>query len=216
VCREKERRAGVVIPDVDADSPSDAAASLVENLGARGWKFAQEPGRVVARKHEWPAQVHVLIDFGTAGDASLALVVDMGTMPLGGERFREIFNGNREQSLRGFGNFRVRQFLADGRWALDVSDNAFLYGATTGISRAARLVYFDRRPAERGRALVARFIAESNRFVETGNQIGAVLQRVYQRTVLGSPTTPVALPRLVAAGSAASNPFVDEAYPWRG
>lgn len=200
---------------MDAD-PTDASRSLTESLNLRGWTFTQEPGRVVARKHDWPTQLHVLIDFGAHGDAALALVVDMGTMPLGGERFREMFNNDREQSLRGFGNFRVRQYLDSGGWAADVSDSAFLYGATTGISRAARLVFFDRRPAERGWALVERFVAESNRFVEAGNQLGAILQRVYQRTVLGTPTRMVALPGRVPAVSPAPIGLVDDTYPWRG
>jgi hypothetical protein len=139
----------------------------------------------------------------------------MGTMPLGGERFRDTLNNDREQALRGFGGFWVRQFLVGGGWAADVSDNAFLHGATTGISRNALLVFFDRRPAERGRALVDRFVDESNRFVETGNHLGAILQRVYQRTVLGTPTASVALPGLVPAMSAAPIGLADDNYPWR-
>lgn len=220
MCREKGRDGGVVVPDVEADR-TNAAGSLIDNLSQRGWSFIQEPGRVIARKHDWPAQLSVLIDFGTHGEAALALVVDMGTMPLGGERFRDMFNEDREQSLRGFGSFRVRQLLVNGGWAADVGANAFLHGATTGISRAARLVFFDRHPVERGRALADRFIAESNRFVETGNQLGAILQRVYQRTVLGAPTPLKALPRVVPTLSAAPvmssarAGIVDETYPWR-
>jgi hypothetical protein len=194
--------------------PTDATRSLIATLSPRGWTFDNEPGRVTARKHDWPTQLHVLIDFGTDGDAALALVLDMRTMPLGGERFRDMFNTDREQSLRGFGNFRVRQLLADGEWAADVSDNAFLYGATTGISRSARVVFFDRRPVERGSALVERFLAENHRFVETGDQIGDLLQRAYQRTVLGVPTPSVALPRPVPAMS--HMPYgIIETYPWR-
>jgi hypothetical protein len=199
---------------VDAD-PADAARNLIDQLSPRGWTFAQEPGRVIARKHEWPAQLHALVDFGIYGDAALALVIDMGTMPLGGERFRDTLNNDREQSLRGFGGFWVRQLLIGGGWAADLSYNAFLHGATTGISRNALLVFFDRRPAERGRALVERFVAESNHFVETGNHLGAILQRVYQRTVLGTPTASVALPGLVPAMSAAPIGLADDNYPWR-
>jgi hypothetical protein len=205
---------------VDAEH-TDAARTLIDNLSQRGWTFIQEPGRVIARKHDWPAQLHVLIDFGAHDDATMALVVDMGTMPLGGERFRDMLNDDREMSLRGFGSFRVRQLLVSGAWAADVSDSAFLHGATTGISRAARLVFFDRHPVECGRALADRFIAESNRFVETGNQLGAMLQRVYQRTVLGAPTPLAALPRLAPATSLAPSMSLapaaagDETYPWR-
>jgi hypothetical protein len=199
---------------VDID-PAIATQSLVESLGSRGWIFTREPGRVIARKRDWPAQLHVLIDFGTRGDAALALVIDMANMPLGGERFRDMFNRDRELPLRGFGNFRVRQFLVGGEWARDLSDNAFLYGATTGISRTARLVFFDRRPVERGAALVERFIAESNRLLEAGNQIGSILQRVYQRTVLGASTPSVALPSLVPAISSTPLAGVDETFPWR-
>jgi hypothetical protein len=194
--------------------PTDAARSLNDTLSPGGWTFDQQPGRVIARKHDWPTQLHVLIDFGSDGDAALALVLDMRTMPLGGERFRDLFNTDREQSLRGFGNFRVRQLLASGGWASDVSDSAFLYGATTGISRAARLVFFDRHPVERGSALVKRFIVENHRFAETGDQIASILQRLYQRTVLGSPTASVALPRLAPAMSHVPYGII-ETYPWR-
>lgn len=192
-----------------------AAQSLIERLSRRGWTFAAADSRVVARKHEWPAQLHVVIDFAPDAEMALALVIDMGAMPLGGERFRDIFNNDREQSLRGFGNFTVRQVLMGGGWSPEIKDNAFLHGANTGISRSARLVCLDRGAEERGQALAERFITESNRFVETGYALAATLQRVYQRTVLSTPSTPFDLPGMVAATTLAPAEILQNTYPWR-
>ena len=170
---------------------------------------------MVARKHEWPAQLHVAIDFAPDAEMALALVIDMGAMPLGGERFRDIFNSDREQSLRGFGNFTVRQVLLEGGWSPDINDSAFLHGANTGISRSARLVFLDRGATERGQALAERFIAESNRFVETGYALAATLQRVYQRTVLSAPRQSLRAPGMVAATTLAPAEILQNTYPWR-
>jgi hypothetical protein len=97
-----------------------------------------------------------------------------------------------------------------------------------GVSRQAQLVVIDRCPRERGAALVERFGAETNRFVEVGNEIASLLQRTYQRTVLGSEdpvadlpevvspagggvATTVAMPDVVVGGTR----VVAETYPWR-
>ncbi|MGB2940370.1 MAG: hypothetical protein WBD38_08750, partial [Candidatus Dormiibacterota bacterium] len=172
---------------------------------------------VTAHKHDWPAQLRLVVDPGAATERPiLGLALDFRSMPLGGERFRDIFNMEREQILRGLGAFRVRQMHGDG-WSDGVSDRIFLHGIEGGISRASGLVLFDRCPSEGGAALLSALPVESTRLLETGGQIAQLLQRTYNRTVLRNDAPMADLPELVSTGIPAQSPTVlgEPSYPWR-
>lgn len=193
-----------------------AAHSLHIELSRRGWNLETESGRVKASKPGWPVQMYVLIQFGDEASASvMALVIDMSVMPLAGERFRDVFNAAKDELLRGFGRFRVRQLLKKGAWAPEIGDRAFLSGLNPGIRLTTRLVMLDVDPVECGDALVLRFIAESGRFVETGNLIAGTLARMYVPTVLGAAVQPLELPATVPVGMPRLNQALEPSYPWR-
>jgi hypothetical protein len=193
-----------------------AAHSLRIELSRRGWNLETEYGRIKASKPGWPVQLYALIHFGDEDSASvMAFVIDMSAMPLTGERFRDVFNADRDDLLRGFGRFRVRQLLKNGAWAPEIGDRAFLGGLTPGIRLTSRLVMLDLCPAEVGDALALRFIAESARFVETGNLIAATLSRMYLPTVLGTAVQALELPAMVPVGMPPLNQEPEPSYPWR-
>jgi hypothetical protein len=173
---------------------SSLPRQLSQLLSGRGWVAFEKRTSVTARKHDWPAQLRLVVDPGNATERS---------MPLGGERFRDIFNMEREQILRGLGPFRVRQMHDDG-WTDGVSDRIFLHGIEGGISRASGLVLFDRCPPEGGAALLSALPVESTRLLETGSQIAQLLQRTYNRTVLRNDA-PAQSPTVLGEPS----------YPWR-
>ena len=149
----------------------------------------------------------------------MGLVVDMRSMPLRGERFRDVFNSEREQLMRGMGSFRVRQRRGESEWTEGISDGAFLRGVDGGISRQDDVVLFDRCPDVDSEGLALRFGVESTRLVETGNEIASVLQRIYNRTVLRGDLPIADLPDQVvpAATAVAPTPAVvgEPSYPWR-
>jgi len=193
-----------------------AAHALSFELGRRDWHLEVEYGRIKASKPGWPVQLYALVHFGDEDSASvMALVLDMSAMPLAGERFRDVFNADKDDLLRGFGRFRVRQLLKNGAWAPEMGDRAFLTGLNPGIRMATRLVMLDLCPAETGDALALRFIAESGRFVETGNLIAATLSRMYVPKVLGSAVQPLELPAMVPVGMPPLNLEPEPSYPWR-
>jgi hypothetical protein len=77
-----------------------AAHSLSIELSRRGWNLETEYGRIKASKPGWPVQTYVLIHFGDPDSASvMALVIDMSAMPLAGERFRDVFNADKDELL---------------------------------------------------------------------------------------------------------------------
>src|SRR5258708_15315316 len=163
-----------------------AAHSLALDLRARGWSVETEFGRIQAQKEGWPVQLHALAQFGDEDSASvLALVIDMSSMPMGGDRFRDVFNADRDDLLRGLGHFRVRQLLKNGEWAAQMGERAFFGGANAGIRLTARLVMFDLCPSETGFELGNRFLAETTRIVACGNLVGATLARIYQAREIG-------------------------------
>ncbi|HXA41922.1 MAG TPA: hypothetical protein VNV65_03305 [Candidatus Solibacter sp.] len=193
-----------------------AAHNLAQDLRARGWHVAMGWGGIRAKKEGWPVQLHAVAQFGDEEDASvLALVIDMSSMPMGGDRFRDVFNADRDDLLRGLGHFRVRQLLKNGEWAAEMGERAFFGGANAGIRVTARLVMFDLCPSETGFELGNRFLAESNRIVACGNLVGATLARIYQARVLGAPVQPLELPAVVPKVLAPLNQVIEPSYPWR-
>ncbi len=192
------------------------AHSLRIELSRRGWNRETESGRIKASRPGWPVQMFALIHFGDEDSASvMAFVIDMSAMPLAGERFRDVFNADKDELLRGFGHFRVRQLLKKGAWAPEMGDRAFLSGLNPGIRLTTRLVMLDVCPVECGDALALRFIAESGRFVETGNLIAGTLDRMYLPTVLGVAVQPLELPAMVPVGMPPLNQEPEPSYPWR-
>ncbi|MEA2647302.1 MAG: hypothetical protein QOE92_2385 [Chloroflexota bacterium] len=207
----------------------DLGVAMDGVLRKRGWQYVVAGSRVSGRRLEWPPQLRFILDLG--GDDHppvMALALDFRSMPLGGERFRDIFNADREELLGPLGTFTVRQVRGDEVLGREMSESSFLHGMGDGVSRQAQLVVFDRRPVERGEALLERFGNETNRFVEVGNEIASLLQRTYQRTVLGSEepvadlpevvapaTTPTTAPPAMPAVVGGTVPAVRETYPWR-
>ncbi len=193
-----------------------AAHSLRIELSHREWIIQTGSGRIKASKPGWPVQLYALVHFGDEESASvMALVIDMSAMPLTGERFRDVFNADKDDLLRGFGHFRVRQLMRNGAWAPEMSDRAFLAGLNPGIRVTTRLVMLDLCPGECGDALALRFIAECGRFVETGNVIAGTLARMYLPKVLGAAVEPLELPAMVPVGMPPLNQEFEPSYPWR-
>jgi hypothetical protein len=204
------------------DSARSAAIDhLRQLLSRRGWAISSLGESLTAQKHEWPAQLSMVIDPGSAHTPStLGLLVDFRSMPLRGERFRDIFNNDREDLLRGMGTFRARQMRPDQTWTEGVADRAFLRGVKGGVSRTADAVLFDRCPTQRAEDLVAHFHHESTRLLETASEIASLLRRTYNRTVLRGEVLVSDLPDMVtprgAVMSTAPTPaVVGESYPWR-
>jgi hypothetical protein len=192
-----------------------AAHALRIELAGRGWTVESEYGQVKAGKPGWPVQVYALVHFGDEANASvMALVMDLSAMPLAGERFRDVFNADKDDVLRGFGRFRVRQLLKNGAWAPEKGDRAFLSGLSAGIRPTTRLVMLDICPLESGDALSLRFIAESGRFLETGNLLAEMLGRIYLPGVLGAAIQPLDLPAMVPVGMPALNHEPEPSHPW--
>ena len=193
-----------------------AAHSLAQDLRARGWTVDAGFGTIQAQKEGWPVQLHAVAQFGDEESASvLALVIDMSSMPMGGDRFRDVFNADRDNLLRGLGHFRVRQLLKNGEWAAEMGERAFFGGSNAGIRLTARLVLFDLCPPELGFDLGQRFLAESARIVACGNLIGTTLARIYQARVLGAPVQPLELPAVVPKMRVPLNQVIEPSYPWR-
>lgn len=193
-----------------------AVHSLAQDLRARGWSVQTDFGRIRAQKEGWPVQLHAVGQFGDDDNASvLALVIDMSSMPMGGDRFRDVFNADRDDLLRGLGHFRVRQLLKSGEWAAEMGERAFFGGSNAGIRLTARLVMFDLCPQEQGFELGSRFLAESGRMVACGNLIGSTLARIYQARVLGAPVQPLELPAVVPKMLVPLNQVIEPSYPWR-
>src|SRR5258708_18476859 len=193
-----------------------AAHSLAQDLRARAWEVEVDVGRVRAQKEDWPAQLNTVVQFGDQESPSvLALAIDMSSMPMAGDRFRDVFNADRDDLLRGLGHFRVRQLLKNGEWASDMGERAFFGGANAGIRRTARLVMFDLCPRESGFELGRRFLAESSQIVACGNLVGKTLARIYQVRVLGAPVQALELPAVVPKMLAPLNQVIEPSYPWR-
>jgi hypothetical protein len=171
----------------------------------------------MAHRPEWPGQLCVLVrEPAQDAPAMLGLALEFSSMPLRGERFRDIFNSDIEELFRSYGNFRVLQQAADGSWLRPMSHRTFLHGMADGISRKTHLAVFDRTSDDTA-SLVEAFATDSNRFVETGASIAALLQRLYQRTVLSVPVAAEDLPDVVRP-SMAMLPLTadsDSPYPWR-
>jgi len=212
------RYMGAMAIDVELASPPSTfsnasllAIVLGERLARRGWTFREGETCVTAHRPEWPAQLCVLARKAEDdAPAMLGLAIEFGSMPLGGERFRDVFNGDREEILRGYGRFQLRQLTHDGGWLGPVSDRAFMHGMTDGVSRRAKLAVFDRlTPGESG-SLAEQFAADSNRMVETGAEVARDLQRLYQRTVLSKVVEGVSLPDLVSPSLAPLAPSARE------
>jgi len=195
-----------------------AAAQFLETeLSRSGWRLKTEPNQIKAWRPGWPVQVYSLIHFGDEDSASvMALVIDLGQMPLTGERFRDVFNGDREELLRGLLRFRARQQMNNGAWAPQMGDRAFLSGLNPGIRPSARLVVLDVCPTECGDALALRFIAEGGRFLQAGNAIAQTLARIYLPEALDTEAPLVRLPSTVPVGMPSVRPETDASYPWPG
>jgi hypothetical protein len=192
-------------------------ALLGERLNRRGWQFKVSGTNVLAHRPEWPAQLRVLAREAEGdGPAILGLSVELVSMPLRGERFRDVFNNDRELLLREYGSFTLRQMSFDGAWLKPVSGQTFINGVTDGVSRKARMVVFDRKEDD-SPSLVTRFAADSNRFIDCGSEFARMLQRLYQRTVLSVAAEDAGLPDLVRPSLAAMliPAEADSAYPWR-
>ncbi|GAC1333116.1 MAG: hypothetical protein NVSMB17_13130 [Candidatus Dormibacteria bacterium] len=174
------------------------AIVLGDRVARRGWAFKEAGSCVTAHRPEWPTQLFVLVrEAEDDAPPMLGLAIEFGAMPLLGERFRDVFNGDREEILRGYGRFQLLQLTHEGAWLRPTSDHAFMHGMANGISRKARLAVFDRTlPGEPG-SLAEHFARDSNRMVETGAEVARELQRLYQRTVLSKAVEGVGLPDLV-------------------
>ena len=193
-----------------------AVYSLDYDLRSRGWNVVSDYGRVQAQKQGWPSQLQTVIQFGDDhGPSILALVIDIGSMPMSGDRFRDVFNADKDELVRGLGRFRVRQLLKSGSWAPEVGHRAFFSGTHSGVRLASRLVMFDICPSETGHALAHRFLADNGRFVECGNRVAATIARIYQPRVLGSPVQVLELPSVVPAMTAPLSQVILPSYPWR-
>jgi hypothetical protein len=196
---------------------SDLALSVGERMARRGWQFVDLGTSVRAHRPDWPTQLTVLLSEAREDSPAIfGLAIDLSTMPLRGERFRDIFDSEREQLLRGYGNFHLIQLTGDDTWLKPISERAFLHGISDGMSRKTRLAVFD-RTNDAAESLEDRFAADSNRLVESGGEIASLLQRIYQRTVLSAPVAEANLPDLVRP-SLALLPKASEAepsYPWR-
>jgi len=192
---------------------------LQQLLSRRGWAVATAPSWLTAHRHDWPAQLKVVVDPGEGdGPAMIGLLLDFRSMPLQGERFLDIFNSELERIFRSMGSFMVRQMRADEGWTNGASDQVFLRGVDGGVSRSADMVFFDRCPQERGADILERFNLESNRLLEAGSEIAILLQRTYDRTVLRSDKPVSMLPDVVAPAATAAAPAVvvgEVSYPWR-
>jgi hypothetical protein len=204
---------------VALNNASLLAMVLGDRLARRGWQVRESGSSVTAHRPDWPTQLSVLAREAEAdGPAMLGLAVELGSMPLRGERFRDIFNSDREELLRSYGRFSVLQLAYDGSWLRPQSDRSFMNGMTDGISRKAQLAVFDRTAAEGEGSLADRFAADSNRMVETGSEIASLLQRLYQRTVLSKPLGDAHLPEILRPSFATLAPTADadtDSYPWR-
>ena len=192
---------------------------LGDRLARRGWQFREAGASVTAHRPEWPTQLCVLVREAEVGtSAMMGLAIDFGSMPLRGERFRDIFNSDREELLRGYGRFNLLQLTHDGTWLKPASDRSFLHGMTDGISRKTQLAVLDRAVADQPQSLAERLAEDSNRIVETGSEIAGLLQRLYQRTVLSRPVEDVDLPDVLRPSLVTLAPTADAAsdsYPWR-
>ena len=192
---------------------------LADRLARRGWQFKESGASVTAHRPEWPTQLCVLVrEAEVETPAMMGLAIEFGSMPLRGERFRDIFNSEREELMRGYGRFNVLQLTYDGAWLRPQGDRSFLHGMTDGVSRKASLVIFDRTSAEEPGSLAEQFAADSNRMVETGAQLAGELQRLYQRTVLSKPAEDIHLPDLVRPSLVTLAPTAgadSDSYPWR-
>jgi hypothetical protein len=165
------------------------AAEVQQRVAPRGWTVRVAEGSIRARHGAWPPQMEVMVAPAAAeGRAGYGLIIDFRSMPFGGERFKDIFNADREQLLHLIGGFRVHQRKGDGSWLPVVSGSAFLggFGISAGIARQTVACIFERSVSDQGRALVERFLTEVIRIEEAGSEIASTLQRVYQRTVLAS------------------------------
>lgn len=190
---------------------------LQQQLSRRGWAVASIGSVLTAHKHDWPAQLKVVVDPGDGDSpAMIGLLLDFRSMPLQGERFRDIFNSELDTVLRSMGSFVARQMRGDAGWSSGVSDQVFLGGVNRGVSRSADMVLFDRCPNERGEDILERFNLESNRLLEAGGEIAILLQRTYNRTVLRSDRPVSTLPDVVAPALAPTAPAVvgEGSYPW--
>jgi hypothetical protein len=197
---------------------SPAKDGLRQLLTRRGWAVLDAGRSIVAHKHEWPAQLRVVVDPGTSTEPSvLGITLDFRSMPLAGERFRDIFNSDRERLLRGMGAFRVRQMNGAHHWSEGAPDRIFLHGVDGGVLRSADVVLLDRTPEERGEAIVERFALESTRLLETGGEIASLLQRTYNRAVLTRDLPVATLPDVVVPAGLSVAPAIvgDTSYPWR-
>ena len=190
---------------------------LDKRLGRRGWRFHDQADLVRGRASEWPHQLELLVDPGAADRVpSLGLSVNFDAMPLGGERFRDILNADREELLFSYGAFRLRQQLKDGSWIAEIGHRAFVhgYGSGSGISRRTAIAVFDRCPTEKGMALADRMLTDLSRIAETGAAFAATLQRIYQRTVLAGVEAGGALPDVIGRGQA-QGATPDAGVGWR-
>ena len=192
---------------------------LGDRLARRGWQFKESGSGVTAHRPEWPTQLCVLVrEAEVDAPAMMGLAIDFGSMPLRGERFRDIFNSEREELLRGYGRFNVLQLTHDGAWLRPQGDRSFMHGMTDGISRKTSLAIFDRTSPDAPGSLAEQFAEDSNRIVETGSEMAGELQRLYQRTVLSRPVEDIHLPDLVRPSIATLQPTADAesgSYPWR-
>jgi hypothetical protein len=204
-------------PDSPFSNASVLAMVLADRLARRGWHLRESGNSVMASRPEWPTQLTVLVrEAEDDAPAMFGLAIDLSTMPLRGERFRDVFNSEREEILRGHGNFRLLQLTGDDTWLKPVSGRAFLHGMTDGISRRTRMAVFERNDNEMG-SLADRFAEDSNRLVETGAEIAGLLQRLYQRTVLSAPPLEAELPEVVrpSLGMLPLTSDGEPSYPWR-
>lgn len=192
--------------------------ALGDRVARRGWTFRVAGSSVTAHRPEWPTQLCVLVREAEEDTAAmLGVAIDFASMPLRGERFRDVFNNEREALLRGYGPFTLLQQTSAGTWLRAVSGQAFLHGMTAGVSRKAQLAIFDRVAAAAG-SLADLFAEDSNRLVETGSHLASELQRLYQRTVLSRPAADSGLPDVVRPSTAMLPPTTDadtDSYPWR-
>lgn len=212
-------------------STSDAIHRLAEHGSTRGWTFSPAATAIFARQSDWPAQLAVIIDEGGPGRlGTMGLIVDFRTMPLGGERFKDILNADREETMGRFAPFQVRQLRTDGSWATPVAGSSFLaaFGPASGIARATSAVVFDRAAGSSGTEVRDKFTRDHIKLVEAGASLSGLLQRVYQRTVLTGEIGIKELPGLVgetpatgigqltrALPAVAGVAMPEPAYPWR-
>ena len=193
------------------------AAALRERMARRGWTFRESASSITAHRPDWPAQLCVLVrEAEQATPAMLGLAIELSNMPLRGERFRDIFNIDREEILRTYGNFRLLQQCGDGAWLNPVGHRSFMQGMVDGISRATHLAVLDRL-GDAAPGLATTFATDANRFIETASPIASLLQRLYQRTVLSAAVAGADLPDVVRPSLAISRLITDSdsPYPWR-